>query len=90
MGWLMGIEPMYAGITIRCVNHFAIATMRRSRHLTQSQFLVNGKLDFYWSFVRRPFSTRNDIVCSGLQSSPLSDTLTIKSKDAPCSVASSK
>ncbi len=27
VGWLTGIEPAYAGITIRCVNHFATATI---------------------------------------------------------------
>ena len=26
MGWVMGFEPTNAGITIRCVNHFAIPT----------------------------------------------------------------
>lgn len=31
MGWLMGIEPTYAGITIRCVNHFATATIVQTR-----------------------------------------------------------
>ena len=28
MGWHMGFEPMDAGITIRCVNPFANATIR--------------------------------------------------------------
>jgi hypothetical protein len=27
MGWVMGFEPTNAGITIRCVNHFAIPTI---------------------------------------------------------------
>lgn len=27
MGWLMGLEPTSAGATIRCVNHFATATI---------------------------------------------------------------
>ena len=31
MGWLMGIEPTYVGITIRCVNHFATATIGTSK-----------------------------------------------------------
>ncbi len=31
MGWLVGIEPTYVGITIRCVNHFAIATICLTR-----------------------------------------------------------
>ncbi len=31
VGWLMGIEPTYVGITIRCVNHFATATTRDTK-----------------------------------------------------------
>ena len=26
VGWDIGFEPMYAGVTVRCVNHFANPT----------------------------------------------------------------
>ena len=46
MGWLMGIEPTNAGITIRCVNHFATATIQADEYIRiypayQQQYLTN-------------------------------------------------
>lgn len=38
MGWLVGIEPTYVGITIRCVNRFAIATIRSRESVVYSNF----------------------------------------------------
>ena len=29
VGWDIGFEPMYAGVTVRCVNHFANPTTDR-------------------------------------------------------------
>ena len=41
MGWVMGFEPTYVGITIRCVNHFATPTRRGDRDITRNYSFVN-------------------------------------------------
>lgn len=40
VGWLEGIEPSNVGITIRCVNHFAIATTISTTKVSRSEGVV--------------------------------------------------
>ena len=57
MGRLMGIEPTYAGTTIRCVNHFTTTAIlkllcRGSRNRTH----IKGFGDLYITIIRYPYT----------------------------------